>query len=704
MKKFKDSGSEIEHEAFLALWLSRFVFPSSYTIANVSAIAVCLARGVRLALPPPVLASIYRDLSLLNNNLGNDGQDDESNLIVWAPFQLVQVWILERFRQISPNCVDSCNPRFARWENKKLRVANVGSFVDCGFDDFIWQPYGEDINDKSRKWVVVGDCLDEEMETWVRCLRVSELVGIDGKCIQQYLPHRVAMQFGMNQDVPGDVARMNGSREIAWRFYTRPIKDVKVYFPSQFSKPHVTVRYLEWWNKSTGECSWQSPVDDNEIQKFGNDESRNEGSKDSMDIDSFDTLGLDLEARISKLEEIFAYLKAKKNGEMLIDLANSSSTKCSPEKGTESSLRKGSNGDAGFSGSGGNFGNEINDSVLETPGNVGMKLMVRGMLWMGLEVIEGSNYSQQVVEKTIKRKKFIEKMLVDRASLGNYSSSNERPTKEPKQAESDPFNLEPIIWGLDNNVVKTRGQAHIEVTNPFQVLMEEDMGTVNEVTEQEPEVSVSGPADNEVFSNGGHSPVQDLEKEVADTVEFGGRLGAQLNGFEHLVSKAIEGEGLQSVIQETMLVDSASFDFSQVGGNELVGVDYFKAVGKSGGLISMWNPRKFLKVSSVVDNNFIVTTGSLIEDGSVINVVNVYAPQKVRDKRLLWDRLKGLIQGMSGMWVLLGDFNSVRWDDERKNSKFNKRAAMEFNSFIDEVCLQEYNMRGNRFTYLMMHF
>ncbi|PWA75157.1 Aminotransferase-like mobile domain-containing protein [Artemisia annua] len=207
MTKFKDSGSEIEHEAFLALWLSRFVFPSSYTTvsANVSAIAVCLARGVRLALAPPVLASIYRDLSLLKTSLENDDCNSETNIIIWAPLQLVQVWIWERFRKSSPSPADNCDPKFARWEKKEVCVEDGGSFADCGFDDFTWQPYGEDIDDKSRKWVVVGDCLDEEMESWVRCLRVSELVGIDGKSIQQYLPHRVAMQFGMNQDVPGDV-------------------------------------------------------------------------------------------------------------------------------------------------------------------------------------------------------------------------------------------------------------------------------------------------------------------------------------------------------------------------------------------------------------------------------------------------------------------------------------------------------------------
>ncbi|GKD93282.1 hypothetical protein Tco_1373119, partial [Tanacetum coccineum] len=97
-------------------------------------------------------------------------------------------------------------------------------------------------------------------------------------------------------------------------FYTRLVKDVKVYIPSGLFEPYVTVRYLDWWNKSAGECSLQSPIDDNKTDKFGKDESSIEGSEDSMDVD---TMGFELEARISKLEEIFAYLKAKKNGETI---------------------------------------------------------------------------------------------------------------------------------------------------------------------------------------------------------------------------------------------------------------------------------------------------------------------------------------------------------------------------------------------------
>ncbi|PWA63749.1 RNA-directed DNA polymerase, eukaryota [Artemisia annua] len=61
-------------------------------------------------------------------------------------------------------------------------------------------------------------------------------------------------------------------------------------------------------------------------------------------------------------------------GSPFLSRDNGADRNSSPENGTESSPRKGSNGDADFSGSGGNFGNEINDSVLETPGNVGNEI------------------------------------------------------------------------------------------------------------------------------------------------------------------------------------------------------------------------------------------------------------------------------------------------------------------------------------------
>lgn len=80
-------------------------------------------------------------------------------------------------------------------------------------------------------------------------MRVCELVGLD--CVEQYLPHRVAMHFGMDQDVPGHVARHKESPEIAWRTYNKnPISDTKLYIPSRLSKSGVTTRYSEWWRQT----------------------------------------------------------------------------------------------------------------------------------------------------------------------------------------------------------------------------------------------------------------------------------------------------------------------------------------------------------------------------------------------------------------------------------------------------------------------
>jgi hypothetical protein len=92
--------------------------------------------------------------------------------------------------------------------------------------------------------------MDEQMRSFVICLRVSELVGFES--IEQYLPHRVAMQFGFDQDVPGYVSRFNVTKAIAWKNYSRPLSDSdkNLYFPSRFFNADVTTCYANWWKKS----------------------------------------------------------------------------------------------------------------------------------------------------------------------------------------------------------------------------------------------------------------------------------------------------------------------------------------------------------------------------------------------------------------------------------------------------------------------
>ncbi|XP_010492860.1 PREDICTED: uncharacterized protein LOC104770178 [Camelina sativa] len=116
---FFGRGDQMEHEAFLVLWLSFFVFParSRRCISkHVIPIAVRLARGERIALAPTVLAALYKDLGQLSDFVRGKcvGKVNLRSL-----FKLVQVWAWERFRNIRPmpRDIPKGEPRIAQWDS-----------------------------------------------------------------------------------------------------------------------------------------------------------------------------------------------------------------------------------------------------------------------------------------------------------------------------------------------------------------------------------------------------------------------------------------------------------------------------------------------------------------------------------------------------------------------------------------------------------
>ncbi|XP_021758871.1 uncharacterized protein LOC110723805 [Chenopodium quinoa] len=267
MDVWMKNGSEFEHEAFLTLWLSRYVLPSQADgVINkgVLPIAILLARGTKFALAPAVLASIYKDLRLLKEKivwlreLGDqvDG-GSVSRLCLSSPLQLLQVWIWERFTTLSPkpNYVTDGMSRLQKWH----KVANpknddVGLAFDAAKESFRWRPYTTNLNNGSgcgkmyveeAGWVSVSSDVSIDLESYVRILRNSKLVGLN--CVEQYLPHRVSMQFGFDQDIPCVFPRVSDSLNLAWNDYNRPVGDVKLYIPSRLFESDVTMSYLEWW-------------------------------------------------------------------------------------------------------------------------------------------------------------------------------------------------------------------------------------------------------------------------------------------------------------------------------------------------------------------------------------------------------------------------------------------------------------------------
>jgi hypothetical protein len=185
------------------------------------------------------------------------GEGIPMDVTLQSHFYLVQVWVWERFKNIQPQpmLIDHRDPLMFRWHKvDDWKVDKVRLALDSAVDDFLWRPYVR-YADKcglyypnDEIWIPYKTDLDDKMRSIVICLRGSELVGFDS--IEQYLPHRVSMQFGMDQDVPSYVPRFNKSKSIAWKNYCRPISDKKLYFPSRFFEADFTARYSEWWKKS----------------------------------------------------------------------------------------------------------------------------------------------------------------------------------------------------------------------------------------------------------------------------------------------------------------------------------------------------------------------------------------------------------------------------------------------------------------------
>ncbi|XP_021995752.1 uncharacterized protein LOC110892926 [Helianthus annuus] len=128
--------------------------------------------------------------------------------------------------------------------------------------------------------------------------------------------------------------------------------------------------------------------------------------------------------------------------------------------------------------------------------------------------------------------------------------------------------------------------------------------------------------------------------------------------------------------------------------------DFVDAIGRSGGIVSTWDPGIFSKQDVIKNESFLVVTGRIAGSNITLNVVNVYASCDVVRRRELWDELKRTKGNSEGLWIMIGDFNEVREEVDRMISRFDSHGAMIFNSFIAEAGLLEYQMGGYKYTYM----
>ncbi|XP_071688689.1 uncharacterized protein [Rutidosis leptorrhynchoides] len=148
------------------------------------------------------------------------------------------------------------------------------------------------------------------------------------------------------------------------------------------------------------------------------------------------------------------------------------------------------------------------------------------------------------------------------------------------------------------------------------------------------------------------------------------------------------------LLQETKLKVTTDFWMKYIWGSNNFSYVVKNAIGKSGGIITIWNNSVFNFAQAVEKNHFLAIKGNWVGQSISTVIINVYGPHSDIKKKSMWDELNKIMELNNVAWVVGGDFNEVRFITERRNSNFIEHRAKLFNEFIDSNKLIEIPMGG----------
>ncbi|XP_071719209.1 uncharacterized protein [Rutidosis leptorrhynchoides] len=131
--------------------------------------------------------------------------------------------------------------------------------------------------------------------------------------------------------------------------------------------------------------------------------------------------------------------------------------------------------------------------------------------------------------------------------------------------------------------------------------------------------------------------------------------------------------------------------------------------GRSGDILSVWDPTMFVKERIWCGDHYVIVKGKWVQAEGLFFVVNIYGPQDMAEKLRLWNFLlefkspkaPAATRGpVRTSYIIFGDFNEVREEADRFGSFFNAAAASHFNNFNNEADLLDVPLGGRRFTWM----
>ncbi|KAG8502299.1 hypothetical protein CXB51_002210 [Gossypium anomalum] len=170
---------------------------------------------------------------------------------------------------------------------------------------------------------------------------------------------------------------------------------------------------------------------------------------------------------------------------------------------------------------------------------------------------------------------------------------------------------------------------------------------------------------------------------------------------EKIVNLSLSDSDISNRRKESKLEIVSGDLIRRIWGDENFDFRYVGALGRSGGLITIWNKLIFLLKKEYCGNGFIMLEGNWLSEGWDGVLINVYAPNLLSEQRSFWEEMLMLMfrNQFSKHWIMGGDFNGITNKDERSNCVGLLKGSRDFGMFIDNCKLVDLPLMGKKFTW-----
>ena len=153
--------------------------------------------------------------------------------------------------------------------------------------------------------------------------------------------------------------------------------------------------------------------------------------------------------------------------------------------------------------------------------------------------------------------------------------------------------------------------------------------------------------------------------------------------------------------QETKINHITPDIISSTYGKAFDSWEVVNATGAVGGILTCWKS-DLIQVSHLYKGLFSLSTQhqwKMQTSTASWVTTNVYGPTDNHLKKEFLDELNAIRSIWKGPWIIIGDFNIIRFSDERKGASNCHASSNHFNQFINSHSLMEIKLEHRRFTW-----